>query len=150
MELQQIEILLDKYFEGQTSISEEKQLKAYFSSNEVAPHLQQYKSLFENLSKQKEVQYTKTFSFPSQKRNYTKWIGIAATFVALAGTLLYFNFNFNSNSNKDENLGTYSNPEEAFVATQNALNMISEEMNKGKEGIAYLNEYEKTKKTIFK
>ena len=36
MELKLVEQLLEKYFQGETTIAEEKQLKAYFSSNDVA------------------------------------------------------------------------------------------------------------------
>ena len=45
---------------------------------------------------------------------------------------------------------TTDNPEEAFAATQKALLMVSEQVNIGMESVVYLEEYEKTKKTIFK
>ena len=41
MESHTIEKLVEKYFSGETSIAEEKQLKDYFSSPDVAPHLEQ-------------------------------------------------------------------------------------------------------------
>lgn len=145
MELRQIEILLEKYFEGETTLQEEKKLKAYFSSSEVAPHLESYIPMFANFQKQKEVQFTKALPLQPRKQNYVKWIGVAASFVALFGTLLYFNPQENSND-----LGTFSNPEEAFIETQKALNMVSTEVNKGIKSIEILNEYEQTKKTIFK
>ena len=59
-------------------------------------------------------------------------------------------FYFYPSEPKHEDLGTYDNPEEAFIATQKALLMVSEQVNIGMESVAYLNEYEKTKKTIFK
>ena len=43
MALDRIEKLVEKYFEGETSIAEEKELKTYFSSTDVAQHLEQYK-----------------------------------------------------------------------------------------------------------
>lgn len=145
MELRQIEILLERYFEGETTLQEEKELKAYFSSSEVAPQLECYKPMFANFQKQKEVQFTKALPLQPRKRNYVKWIGVAASLVALFGTLLYFNSQENSND-----LGTFSNPEEAFIETQKALNIVSMEVNKGVKSIEILNEYEQTKKTIFK
>ncbi len=36
MELNKIEEILEKYFQGETSIAEENQLKEYFSSSNVA------------------------------------------------------------------------------------------------------------------
>ena len=44
MEFNKMEALLEKYFEGETSIAEENELKDYFSSSNVAPHLEQYQS----------------------------------------------------------------------------------------------------------
>lgn len=145
MELKSIEIVINKYLEGTTSIAEEKQLKAYFSSNEVAPHLVQYKPLFSYFENQKEQQFTKDLPLQPRKHSYVKWIGIAATIVVFFGIATFF---YNHSSN--EHLGTYSNPEEAFVETQKALEMLSEEVNNGVEGVAVLKEYEKTRKTIFK
>ncbi|MDK2772074.1 MAG: hypothetical protein KYX68_07605 [Flavobacterium sp.] len=146
MELRRIEILLEKYFEGNTNITEEKELKAYFSSDLVVPELEQLKPMFVNFQNQKEIQFTKSLPLQPRKRNYVKWIGVAASLVALFGTLLYFNYNQNSNPS----LGTFSSPEEALVETQKALEMVSSEMNKGVESMAVLNEYEQTKKSIFK
>ncbi len=145
MESKSIEILINKYLEGTSSITEEKQLKAYFSSNEVAPHLVQYKPLFSYLENQKAQQFTKALPLQPRKQSYVKWIGIAATIVAFFGMVTFF---YNHSSNED--LGTYSDPEKAFVETQRALEMLSEEVNNGVEGVAVLKEYETTKKTIFK
>ncbi|UOX32549.1 hypothetical protein LXD69_10845 [Flavobacterium sediminilitoris] len=145
MELKLVEILLEKYLEGTLSIAEEKQLKAYFSSEEVASHLVQYKPLFCYFENQKEQQYTKALPLQSRKHSYGKWIGVAAVIVAFFGTVGYF-----YNNSSDVDLGTYTNPEEAFVETQKALEMLSEEVNNGVESVVILKEYEKTKKTIFK
>ena len=46
MELYKIEELIEKYFQGETSIAEEKELTNYFSSSNVAQHLEQYKPMF--------------------------------------------------------------------------------------------------------
>lgn len=145
MELRQIEILLEKYFEGETTLQEEKELKAYFSSSEVAPQLESYTPMFANFQKQKEIQFTKALPLQPRKQNHVKWIGVAASLVALFGTLLYFN-----SEKTSDDLGTFSNPEEAFRETQKALNMVSVEVNKGVQSIEVLHEYEQTKKTIFK
>lgn len=145
MELKSAEILINKYLEGTSSITEEKQLKAYFSSNEVAQHLVQYKPLFSYLENQKTEQFTKELPLQPRKQSYVKWIGIAATIVMLFGMVTFF---YNHSSTED--LGTYSNPDEALVETQKALEMLSEEVNNGIEGVAVLKEYEKTRKTIFK
>ena len=41
-----IEELLERYFEGETSAAEEKQIRAFFASGEVPEHLAAYAPLF--------------------------------------------------------------------------------------------------------
>ena len=147
MELKLVEQLLEKYFQGETTIAEEKQLKAYFSSNDVAPHLVKYQSLFGYFETQKEAQFEQKLPLQPRKQNTVKWIGIAASFVVLFGLATFY---FYPSEPKHEDLGTYDNPEEAFAATHKALLMVSEQVNIGMESVVYLEEYEKTKKTIFK
>lgn len=146
MELKLVEQLLEKYFQGDTTIAEEKQLKAYFSSNDVAPHLVKYQSLFGYFEIQKETQFKQKLPLQPRKQNTVKWIGIAASFVVLFGLATFYYPSFS----KQDDLGTYDNPEEAFIATQKALQMVSEQVNIGMESVVYLEEYEKSKKTIFK
>ena len=147
MELKLVEQLLEKYFQAETTIAEEKELKAYFSSNDVAPHLAKYQALFGYFETQKETQFEQKLPLQPRKQNTVKWIGIAASFVVLFGLATFY---FYPSEPKHEDLGTYDNPEEAFAATQKALLMVSEQVNIGMESVVYLEEYEKTKKTIFK
>jgi hypothetical protein len=58
MELVKIDYLVEKYFQGETSIAEEKELRTYFSSSDVAQHLEQYRPIFEYFSLAKEQQFT--------------------------------------------------------------------------------------------
>lgn len=46
MDYKYIEQLIDRYFEGETSIAEERILKAFFSQNDVPAHLQQFADVF--------------------------------------------------------------------------------------------------------
>ena len=147
MELKLVEQLLEKYFQGETTIAEEKQLKAYFSSKDVAPHLVKYQSLFGYFETQKGTQFEQKLPLQPRKQSTVKWIGIAASFVMLFGLATFY---FYPSEPKHEDLGTYDNPEEAFAATHKALLMVSEQVNVGMESVVYLEEYEKTTKTIFK
>ena len=146
MELHNIEILLEKYFSGETSIAEEKQLKSYFSRSDVAPHLEQYKAMFGYFGMAKQEQFTKTVPLQPRKRNYVAWLSVAASVAMLAGT--YFFMTQESTPNQD--LGTFDDPEVAFAETQKALEMVSENVNEGVKSIEYVHEYNHTTKTIFK
>ena len=159
MALDRIEILLEKYFEAETSIAEEQELKDYFNSSDVAPLLEQYKPLFDYALQAKQVQFSfAPFGFQSQvqatiplntiKHKSAVWFSVAASVVVLLGIGL-FTFN-HYNQQKSKDYGTYSDPEIAFRETQKALAMISKCVNKGIGSMNYLNEFEQSKNRIFK
>ncbi len=147
MESNLVEQLVEKYFQGETSIAEEKLLKAYFSSNDVTPQLAKYQALFGYFETQKETQFEQKITLQPRKQFYVKWIGIAASFVVLFGLSTFY---FYPTQPKSVELGTFENPEEAYFETQKALFMVSEQVNLGIKSVSHLNEYEKTKKSIFK
>lgn len=149
MELHTIEKLVEKYFSGETSIAEEKLLKEYFSSPDVAPHLEQYRTVFGYFSQAKQEQFSKTVPLQPGKQNYVGWISVAASVAVLSG-MLYFMNQQPEQSESTSDLGTYESPEVAFEETQKALKMVSENVNEGVKSIDYINEYNQTTKTIFK
>ena len=149
MELDNIEILLEKYFEGETNSAEEKELKDYFASSNVAQHLEQYKPLFSYFSQVKQEQYKAVIPLKSTKRNIASWISIAAAVVVLLGVGTFTFMNYNGDT-KSKEFGTYDDPEVAFRETQKALALISEHVNTGIESVSYINEYEESKNKIFK
>ena len=147
MESNLVEQLVEKYFQGETSIAEEKLLKAYFSSNDVTPQLAKYQALFGYFETQKETQFEQKITLQPRKKIYVKWVGIAASFLVLFGLSTFY---FYPTQPKSVELGTFENPEEAYFETQKALFMVSEQVNLGMKSVSHLKEYEKTKKSIFK
>jgi hypothetical protein len=148
MALDRIEILLEKYFEAETSIAEEKELKDYFASSDVAQHLEQYKPIFGYATQAKQEQFTATIPLKTKKRSSVVWLSVAASVAVLLSVGL-FTFN-HYNQPISEDLGTYDDPEVAFRETQKALALISRSVNKGIESMEYINEYEQSKNKIFK
>jgi hypothetical protein len=148
MELDKIEILLEKYFEGETTLAEENELKTYFSSAAVAPHLQQYQPLFDYYTTEKSRNFEGKFVAPKSRKRPIIWISIAASVVVLLGVGIY-TFNGMHDINTNQELGTYDNPEEAFKETQKALAMLSNQVNVGIESIQYVENYENTRDQIF-
>lgn len=147
MELINIERLLEKYFDGETSTSEENELRTYFSSSDVAQHLEQYKPLFGYFATAKEQQFEQQIPLKTNKRKVAS-ISIAASVVVLlgAGTFAYFNYH---QPKQNQDLGTYDNPEIAFRETQKALELLSSNVNVGVESVQYINEYEATRDKVF-
>lgn len=149
MALDRIENLIDKYFEGETSIAEENELKVYFSSTDVAQHLKQYQTIFGYFSQAKEQQFTQEIPLQTKKRNVVLWLSIAASVVVMlgVGTMMYFT------NDKEEQFVACTpedNPELALQQTEKALALVSEHLNTGIESVSYINEYEQSKNRIFK
>ena len=143
-----IEQLLDKYFQGETSFAEETELKTYFSSSDVAQHLEQYKQVFGYFLQAKEQRFEKTILIPSKKRKNAALLSLAASIVILIGVGTFYYFN-ESKPKVSGEYGTYDNPEIALKETQRALDMISKNVNVGIESVTYINEYEIAKDRIF-
>ncbi|NHM07251.1 hypothetical protein G4D82_08470 [Flavobacterium sp. CYK-4] len=149
MELDKIEQLLEKYFEGETTLAEEQQLKNYFSSAVVASHLQQYQPLFGYYAVAAQEKPQQEFHLKSNQNQPLKWISIAASVVILLG-VGFFAFNhFSAIEKPSSELGTYDDPQQAFEQTQKALAMLSKQVNVGIGSMQYVQQYENTKDQIF-
>ncbi len=151
MEYNKIEILLEKYVEGETSIAEENELRNYFSSVDVAQYLEQYKSLFGYFYLAKEQEFKQEISLLPKFRDRKRavpWLSIAVSIAVVLGIGTYVYFNTYANQNQD--LGTYNDPEIAFKETQKALGLLSNQINIGIESVRYVEEYQNSKNLIFK
>ena len=137
MELANIEKLLEKYLNAETTIAEEKELKNYFTSNNVAPHLQEYQALFGYFSTSKNERFTQTIQLNSQKKSW-KWLSVAASVVLLVSVYTGYQ---NNQQRKAERM---------YQETQFAFGMLSTSLNKGSVAIAQLQHFENTKNKIFK
>ena len=149
MAFNKIEIILEKYFQGETSIAEEKELRSYFSSQDVAPHLEQYKAMFGYFTQAKKQEFVQEIPQITKKRN-VMWLSVAASAVVLLGIATFFMINNDELVNRKNELGTYKSPEMAFKETQKALALLSSNVNIGMESVMYVQEYENTKNKIFK
>ncbi len=151
MELANIEQLLEKYFEGETTTAEEIQLKQYFSTEQVAAHLEHYKPLFVYLTAEKEEEFKPTLSLKTKKRLTVARISLAASVVFLIGTFTFLNYKPTPSPQvAHTELGSFETPEEAFEETQKVLALLSEKVNIGMESVNYIHEYENSKNLIFK
>lgn len=144
MELSNIEKLLEKYFEGETTVSEEKELKVYFTRETVPSHLEKYKDLFQYFSEESTITATKDLKLnTSSRKSRYAWMGIAASVALIAGMFL-------TKIAPSEPLGTFEDPEIALQETKKILNMVSQLMNEGKQELVYLNEFENTTEKLTK
>jgi hypothetical protein len=144
MELVSIEKLVEKYLNAETSVSEENTLREYFLSDSVAPHLQEYQLMFSYFQHSKDETYTKTIQLKPEKtkRKNLKWLSVAASVALLVS--MYFGYN-RYQDYKEEVLAR-----ETYAKVENALKMLSTNLNKGKSAFNNLYAYENTVNKIFK
>lgn len=146
MEPTKIDLLLEKYFEAETNIVEEQELKNFFSSPNVPEHLKQYQSIFGYFEIAKEQKFEQKTPLQSKKR-FVGWLSIAASIVVLLGVGTFAYYNMETIPNQD--LGQFESPEAAFEATQKALAMLSENVNVGVAGVSHIQEFDNAKNKIF-
>jgi hypothetical protein len=140
MALNNIDRLVQKYLEAETSITEEQELQRYFSSSNVAPHLEEYKALFQYFSVAKNETTNVTVTL-KPRRNYFKWGSVAASIIFALG---FFTINSIQTNNEQEEALL------AYYQTKEALQMVSTQFNTGTTKMKYLNTFETSKQQIFK
>lgn len=163
MALDNIEKLLEKYDNGETTLQEEQQLKHYFTQETVAPHLEVYKPMFQYFLNTQKEQFTKDVPLnPDSYRDRKtyklyQWISVAAVAVLMFGVYTQVN---KPNEPSAEQLLAYNQTMEALnlvsskfsKGTENmsALGLMASSLNKGTENIAYINQFSNTTNKIFK
>jgi hypothetical protein len=148
MAYNKIDSIIEKYFQGETSIAEEKELRSYFSTLNVAPHLEQYKAMFGFFDHAKQQEFSKELPEKVKTRKVI-WLSIAASIAILLGLVPFFMIDSNTVAPQKE-LGSYNDPQRAFKETQKALALLSLQVNVGMESVMYVREYETAKKKVFK
>ena len=145
MELAKIEQLLEAYFEGNTSLLDERTLRTYFSKADVAPHLAMYKPLFNGLDIAKNEVSKKEVKLPTSKSKNVRvwWYGIAASLVLAIGL---GNYMFNQPSFTQEEQEALA----AFEESKDAMRLLSQNFNKGAEELRLINQFTKTTNKILK
>ena len=136
MELANIENLIEKYFEATTTVQEEQELQAYFSQDNVAPHLQEYQPMFQYFTDLKAEKFTRNVPLQPRRKNYLKWISVAAVLVLTTGFFL-------------NEWNERRKAEEAFADFKMAMSLVSENFNTGASHINYLTQFEETTNKIF-
>jgi lysine/ornithine N-monooxygenase len=162
MVLDNIEKLLEKYDNAETTLQEEQQLKNYFSQETVAPHLEVYKPMFMYFSQTQNEQFTKTIPLET-KKTYTlyKWISVAAIAVLMFAVYTQIGNQVKSMDNlSQDELMAYNQTVEAFnllaskfnkgTESMDALTLMSASLEKGTENVSYLGEFSNTQNKIFK
>jgi hypothetical protein len=141
MNTKEIEALLEKYYSGEASHEEERQLRKFFLEEIVPPHLSADAELFRSFASARKEElpdpdFEKKFlaaigepkvmeMFP-RKRRLVYITSLAAGILLLAGILLTLRFEVFKKSSANS-----MSTEEAYIRTKQALMMLSQNFNTG-------------------
>lgn len=148
MKTEDVEKLLAKFYEGETTIREEQALHRYFETEEVPGHLLADKEVFSALADHTEIKVPldlesklnksidqwekaekKAVRIKHNRRVYWQWVGsIAAGILLVFGVWTYIDRN---ESHTPVIADTYTNPEDAYREAQKVLALVSLNLNKG-------------------
>jgi len=133
-----IDTLLRKYWNGETTLDEEKELKQYHQDKEEP--LSGTERYFDEIAKVREVHNKVLFKYPV--RNTVKWYALAASVALIVSVSVFFL--------KEEQSNEYivDDPKEAYEVTRKALLMISEGLNEGTHYTAEIKRLNKAQEFI--
>jgi hypothetical protein len=151
METNKIAKLLQAFFNGESTIEEERILETYFKSGKVAEEFQEYTSYFNGISELANVsddgnieEEVMDFILENENREKTRyrWLwktvtGIAASVIIILGGFLFYQ------QQQKPFKDTFDDPKEAYAYAQQTLQFVSVKYNKG---IAGLSNFEKLQK----
>jgi len=137
-----IDFLLEKYWEGESSLEDEQILHLYFNQTDTAPHHKELVPYFKYLKQEKAISIDVTEAvmhkinkMPSKTKvvqiEWRRIISIAASIALfLSVSLAVFQYQQLKKSEWVE-MDTYQTPEEALEQTKAALAYLSSRMNRG-------------------
>ena len=148
MKIFEIEKLIADFYEGKTSVSQEKELMHFFETQEVPLHLLADKILFQkmyNSDSKIEVpahleqklsnlidswEQKEKENKPHQEKRIINWHWVSGIAASL---FLILSIGFYTHQQQQVPIltDTYSNPKDAYKETQKALLLVSNNLNKG-------------------
>lgn len=147
MDLKKAEVLIEKYYNGETSPEEELQLREFFRTAENIPeHLMPEKELFSLYLKAADEEVpihgyiknlervidSRSVTSPGTRKSIIYRISGIAAGIALLLTSYFLLVNKPFTDDRRQALkDTYENPQLAYEETQKVLLYISQKMNKG-------------------
>ena len=166
MDSNRIDDLLEKYWECETSIEEEKELRTYFNKSEYDKKYADVAPLFKYYEREQKIGGLDSFFDQRilaeienvQPKSKKKEGSIIALFgniakVAAVGLILVTAGYFIKEELSKEEMkpyvsDTFEDPEKAFEETKKALQMISKNFNKGRKEVRKLSTFNEAQEKV--
>jgi hypothetical protein len=162
MNTKEIEMLLEKYDEGISTIREEKILKEFFNRPDVPGYLKSYQPLFkwsvkEQLTRVSDPAFDQKLAsvlteealvpvikMHSQRKRFFYLTAVAASFLLLIGFMFTWQVNYRSKVSVADKLSV----ELAYAEASEALNIVSNNLNVGLKQLDCLQCFDKATKNL--
>ena len=136
MRPERIAALLEKYWQAETTVEEERILAEYFRSPDVPPEWESHRELFSFFSQEAQVKpgeyLEERIMQHIHPRRHLAWWAAAAVIILLLGLIPLLQPERVHVGQKTYALAdTYDDPQQALAAVQKALFTVSKKMNKG-------------------
>lgn len=150
MDSERIKKLLDRYWECETTLEEEKELREYFASNSIDDQFKDVAPLFQFYKNEKDVagldgifdqeildQITNKETAEPKRGKLVIMLANISKVAAVALIVVTAGYFIKQEMAKEEVkpylTDTFDDPQKAFEETKKALQMISENFNKGRK-----------------
>jgi hypothetical protein len=154
MEYHEIEELLNRYLEGESTLEEEAMLKQYFSQPELPPGHREMQELFRYFvatGKESDPPFDMTVEINSvierelnkehRSRFRLLFVWVAGTAAVLAVSFGIYRYTYRTPPVVND---TFSDPKMAYLETKRALLMVSRAMNRNTASLKYLANIDKS------
>lgn len=156
MNINEVGILIEKYFEGLTTIEEEALLKSFFASGSFPEEMKPVASMFGYFEVEKEVKLSRDFTddfiretenkqvipFYQNRRFWYYFSGVAASIILMVSLFIE-----NQNSPKKSKY-TSQEAQQAYFQTKKTLAYISSKLNAGVKPLDEIGKIEENAKRI--
>jgi hypothetical protein len=154
--LRQIEELLEKYYNGETSLEEERKLHWYFQTHEIPMHLRpdaeifryNYKQSREEVAPELSEKLSKLIDEQERRSRFIipvksiRWIsGIAASILIIFSLWMGIGRDIIRERHHGGFTDTFDDPQLAYLETKKALLLVSEKLNTGTKELHHLSKY---------
>lgn len=156
MGTKEIKQKLQRYFNGESSFEDEKNLKSYFQSKNVAEEIAGYAEFFSGVSELTSTVNDSTiendimdFILENEHKEKTKYLGMWKMVTGIAASIIFIlgGFLFYQQKPFDD---TFKTPEQAYVYAQHTLQFVSEKYNKGLAEFSNFGKLQKANKPLKK
>jgi hypothetical protein len=137
MESQRIHILLQRYFEAETTLEEENELITYFTSGEVDENLKMYVPMFSgirNISVEENANLSDElmdYILESEHKEKVKYRWMWKMVTGIAASVLVVMLSVNYYNSRTQWKDTFTDPQQAYAEASKTLDFVAGKYNQG-------------------